>query len=276
MTRLVNHLASLAKWPLPKMSEDINELNERISTNLKTLIRGLTQNNLTEAYEGYKALFKIGTAAIPRLREAALKSNWAKIRRSNEIRYASGLMNLIHDIDESEAKRISNQLRLAGCDLTLVRILDSICRVTVNDYIQYVIRGVNIFEHKKLITKQSIRHKLERWLKNVPDSDLDEIERIFIIRRGDLEYLGNYTPVLYQINLIWDNPCSRWNPMSNVNNFIIQRTLYHEIGHHVCRHKFGQIPEQEKEAERYADRLMLLNSDNLLFRIARIVRRTFV
>lgn len=36
----------------------------------------------------------------------------------------------------------------------------------------------------------------------------------------------------------------------------IERALYHEIGHHVHRHSFGEIPEQEQEADAYARRLM--------------------
>jgi hypothetical protein len=36
----------------------------------------------------------------------------------------------------------------------------------------------------------------------------------------------------------------------------MEGTLYHKIGHHVHKHTFGQDPEQEKEANAYAARMM--------------------
>ena len=59
--------------------------------------------------------------------------------------------------------------------------------------------------------------------------------------------------------------------MAWLNNFIIENTLYHEVGHHVHRHTFGQDAEQEKQADEYSDRLMA-NSGHLIFRIARLLR----
>jgi hypothetical protein len=253
------------------MDEQDNELNQNIKRSLRTLIRGLTQDNVAEMYGGYKDLFQVGVPAIPQIREAILKSNWSKLKYPNEIRYVSGLVNLIHDIDESEARRLTNQLKDNGCDLAVARILDSICTFTLADYTQYNLCGVAIFEHKKLVTKQNVRAKLERWLKNVPIEDLKEIERIYILRNEDLKSLGNYKPILYRINLVWDNLSSRWSPMAWLNNFIIESTLYHEIGHHVHRHTFGQDPDQEKEAEKYSDRIMA-NSNHLLFIVGRLLR----
>ena len=56
-------------------------------------------------------MFLIGAAAIPEIRDAVWKSKWSQIRYPNEIRYVTGLVNLIHDIDESEAKAVANQLK---------------------------------------------------------------------------------------------------------------------------------------------------------------------
>jgi hypothetical protein len=100
--------------------------------------------------------------------------------------------------------------------------------------------------------------------------DLKEIERIYILRSEDLSVWGSYTPILYKIKVVWDNPSSRWSPMSWVNNFIIESTLYHEIGHHVHRHTFGQDPDQEREADKYSDKIMA-NSNHLPFRIRRFL-----
>lgn len=252
------------------MEEQSDIRGQNISRGLKTLVRGLTQGDLTETYEGYKTLFRMGAAAIPQVRDAVFKSSWSQVTYPNEIRYVTGLVNLIHDIDESEAKKIVNQLKLNGCDPAVARILDSICKFTLTDYTQYRVRGVNIFEHRSLATKQNVKARLEQWLKNVPGEDLQEIERIYVLRREDLEGLGSYRPILCRIHLVWDNPSPKWSPMSLVNNFIIESTLYHEIGHHVHRHVFGQDPGQEREAEDYSDRIMA-HSSHLLFRVGRLL-----
>jgi hypothetical protein len=61
--------------------------DQEIRTSLKTLIRGLTQGNRREEYEGYKALYKIGAPAITQIKDAIFQSNWSKVKRPNEIRY---------------------------------------------------------------------------------------------------------------------------------------------------------------------------------------------
>jgi hypothetical protein len=238
------------------MHEEDTEQFDQIARGLRTLIRGLTQHNLEEAYEGYKALYKVGAPAIAQVREAIFKSNWSKLKYGNEVRYISGLVSLIHDIDEAEARRVTDRLKSGDCAPAVARILESVCSFALSDYTRYSLRGVKIFEHKGLVTRQDVRARLERWLKNVPAEDLREVERVFILRKEDLTGLGDYTPILYRINLVWDNPSQRWSPMSHVNNFIIERALYHEIGHHVHRHTFGQDLEQEAAAEEYADRIM--------------------
>jgi hypothetical protein len=169
-------------------------------------------------------------------------------------------------------------LRHNGCDTAVTRGLESICRFTLKDYKKYDLYGVNIFEHFKLATehfklatKQNVRRKLESWLKNIPENDLRSVERIFIIRQEDIEALGNYTPFLYRINVVWNNPCAKWNPISWLNSFIIEHTLYHEIGHHVHRHKFGQDPEQEDEAENYPNMVFSEHSSRLVCKIGRTV-----
>lgn len=248
---------------------DDNEENQIVSRNLKMLIRGLTQSDLSETYEGYKALFQIGASVIPQIREVLLKFDCSKIKFPNEIRYISGLVNLVHDVDEIEANNIVRQMKNGNCNVALVRVLDSICTFTLDNYIRYNVCGVKIFEHKKIFARQNIKAKLESWLKNVPSDDLSEIERIYILRPKDLENLGNYTPILYRINVAWTSRSPRWSPMSWIDNLIIENTLYHEIGHHVYHNKFGQKSKQEreKEADDYADRIMI-NSSHLIFRVA--------
>jgi hypothetical protein len=255
------------------MQKQTPSLEEDISRGLKNFLRGLTQGDVSDRYESYKALFQLGPAAIPQIRDLIFKSHWPKVKYPNEIRYVAGLVSLIHDLDESESEQIRAELLSNGCDPALGRILDSIGSFKSDDYIHHDIRGIKIFEHKKLLTKQNVKRRLERWLKSIPDKDLEAIERIYIIRKEDVAALGSYAPILYCINLAWDNPSARWSPISWVNNFQIESTLYHEIGHHVHRHTFGQDPEQEEAADKYAGRIMAQRSDHLLFKVARLLKR---
>jgi hypothetical protein len=58
--------------------------------------------------------------------------------------------------------------------------------------------------------------------------------------------------------------------MSWMKNIRTEIVLYHEIGHHVHRHTFGEDPDQEREADKYAGRIFA-NIHPLLFRIGRCV-----
>jgi hypothetical protein len=237
------------------MSEQQSIQAQEIRTSLKTLIRGLTQGNHSEEYEGYKALYKIGAPAIPQIKDAIFQSNWSIINRRNEIRYVSGLVSLLHDINDVEAKIVARQLIENGCNITVKQLLTSICRFTLTDYLMYDFRGIKVYEHKELF-KHDVRPKLERWLNNVPDKDLKEIERIYVITDDGRASAGSYMPILFTIVVVWDNPFSRHNPLSWLFLQNIEYTLYHEIGHHMHRHSFGQRPEQEQEADAYARGLL--------------------
>ena len=250
------------------MSGSPDITSQDISAALKILLRGLTQNNLNEIFAGHKALYKIGAPAIPYINDVIQQSNWVKIRFPNEIRYITGLVSVLHDIDEIESRRTAKQLKQNGCDVSIAHSLDSVCRFTIGDYAQYNLSGISIFQHKRLSVKHPVRPKLEKWLRNIPKVDLSEIERIYVLQRGDLDALGTYTPVLCSINLVWDNPFSRLNPLSWLNLFMIESTLYHEIGHHIHRHTFGQDDDQERAADKYSDRTMA-NSHHLPFKIMR-------
>jgi hypothetical protein len=232
--------------------------DQEIRTSLKTLIRGLTQGNRSEEYEGYKALYKIGAPAIPQIRDAIIQSNWSKVKRPNEIRYVSGLVSLLRDINEAEAGGVARQLIENGCDNTVKQLITSICSFTLTDYLMYDIRSIKVYEHKELF-KHDVRSKLERWLNNVPDKDLKEIERIYVVTDDGRDTAGSYRPILFTVELVWYYPFSRYVPFSWLLLLNIEYTLYHEIGHHVHRHSFGQILEQEQEADSYAGRLMKIS-----------------
>src|SRR5262245_26705838 len=193
------------------MDEQVSQSHWDIDRSLTTLIRGLTQDNREEIYKAYKTLFQVGAPAIPQIRAAIFKSNWSNLKYPNENRYVSGLVNLIHDIDESEARRIANQLKNNGCDSAVVRFLDSICAFTLADYTQYEVCGVKVFEHKKLV---EIGHHVHRHMFGEDPNQEKEADKY----SGRI--MANSHPLLFRIYR-WFTVAWRWS----IRAFLIRALL---------------------------------------------------
>jgi len=114
---------------------------------------------------------------------------------------------------------------------------------------------------------------MTKWLSLVPQSDLDQIERLYLIPEQNVEYRGTYMPILCSIMVEWDFASFWFNPLSCFFLTRIEKTLYHEIGHHAHRHSLseGEDPEKEKEADEYAVRILVRNHP-VLRRVVRAVR----
>ena len=69
-------------------------------------------------------------------------------------------------------------------------------------------------------------------------------------------YCTPYTPIINAIALLWENPHKDKSLLFKLSALFTEKVLYHEIGHHRHRHNFGTDPDQEKEADRYAFRVM--------------------
>ena len=67
---------------------------------------------------------------------------------------------------------------------------------------------------------------------------------------------GTYTPILSYIKLVWERNEADSFIWKWMDLFRTKHTLYHEFGHHVHGHTFGQDSDQEKEADEYASILM--------------------
>lgn len=104
--------------------------------------------------------------------------------------------------------------------------------------------------------KCNIQKYIEKWLSNLPTNDLSGIDRIYIVRPEDIKAEGNYTPVLFNITLAWANDFREGSFLFNLLAIYREKVLYHEVGHHVHRHTFGQLPKQEKAADRYAAKIL--------------------
>jgi hypothetical protein len=254
------------------------ELEAEIRAELKKLLGAIAHGNHSEAMKAHKTLYKIGSPIIPFATNVLLSLNLSgttssRVKSTVEMRYITGLVSLIHDVDENASKQIAQQLIQIGYGTATRQRLKSILEFTLNDYVQYQIRGVNIFEHKKIKSQFAIQSRLERWLRNISDDDLREIDRLYIVSRSEAQdYAGRYMPIFYKIEVVWDATGAKFNPITWLKLIWMEMVLYHEIGHHVPRHSFGQSKEQEDEADNYALRKFLL-SRPALYKALKIITK---
>ena len=227
-----------------------------LEAQLRRFSRSVLQGDYRGTYRAHKEIYRTGKAAIPLLKARVLGSDFSNQRYPEATRYASALVNLIRDIDEDEARAVAQQIIEKGCVRPLRLVLDSICRFSLTDYTDYSIRGVRVLQHQDLSTSCDVRAWLERWMANISEKDLEDLIRIFVVRPDDVEReaAGTYTPYLHKVTLVWNVPDESFP--SRLLLLFVEATLYHEIGHHVCRHEFGQDPVQEREADAYANQLL--------------------
>lgn len=252
------------------------QLEFEIRAELKKLLGAIAHKNHDVAMKAHKALYTIGSPAIPFVTEALLDLDLSgattRVKSAVEMRYVIALVSLIHDIDENQSSQAAHQRIQKGCRDATKQRLKSILEFTLNDYIQYEITGVRIFESKQIKSQINIQSRLERWFTNVSEDDLREIDRIYIISRAEDQddASGYYTPIFYNIELVWDATDAKFNPLTWLLLIWEEMTLYHEIGHHVRKHTFGKIKEQEEEAESYAMR-RFLSSRPALYRTLKVI-----
>ena len=229
-------------------------------------MRSLIQNVNEEIYRNSKELYQIGESALTPLIEAILPHDWSKIDNKNQMRLLTGVLSLINDINEEACQKTAKTIIEKGSTRAVKQCLNSITAFTLNDYTLYNKYGINIYILNELNDINVIENKLEKWLSIVPEKDLQEIDRIYVVPyHEDYSYSGTYTPILSYITLVWDTENNQSFFWKWAESFMVEQTLYHELGHHKHNHTFGQDNEQEDEADEYAREFMKLNHPFIAF-----------
>lgn len=243
-----------------------------IDGEMRRLARGFLSGSWKDGYRAYRALYRAGPAAIPALERQLAQSDWKELQTPGAIRLLTAMVALLRDIDESRSDEVIDRILHEGCHPAVCSSLKVIQRYRNADFRRYDIGGLTVFEAKDLDPDQQIGGHLKQWLEIVPPADLSEIERLYVVRRREtMDYGGQYMPILATIVVVWLPAYASRLPMSALARLSKRFTLYHEIGHHVHRHDFGQQPEQEREANRYAARLMA-KAHPVLAVLARVLR----
>jgi len=237
-------------------------LRDPVEENIHRLIRALVAGDPTETRFAYRELYRSGEASVVQLRQVLLKRKWKTLKHAEGVRYLCGFLALIRDIDESAAADVISALVAGGCGSEVEALARSVCRPWASDFRERTVEGVRCMVSHQLGDDQRICELMASWLSSVPDKDLTELEAIFVVpNSGDYD-TSHYRPYLCAIRLLWLGP-ELPRGVRFFTETITQQTLYHEIGHHVHGHTFGQIREQEREADDYARRLMAQAHPNL-------------
>lgn len=256
---------------------------KELKDQLNLLKRGLLQNDNLLGYKTYNKLYKVGHPVIPHLKELVFQSDWSDQKYPMLTRYVSGLINLIFDIDEAIAKEVAQKVISNGCNIGLKLTLNSLIDFSISNYKIFNIKGIRIFLSNKVRSKDRIDLLLQDWLSSIPSKHLEDIVRIYVVSKKELKkgVAGNYMPYLCTISICW-------RKLSFLNRFISkklgkytpyrlweQMVLFHEIGHHIKHHPFGSDPEQEKEADEFAYKIIKNRYPENVYSIDANFRRYF-
>jgi hypothetical protein len=227
--------------------------SEQIEAAFGKLMRGLAHMSGALSYSGYRELYECGPTVVPALERRIFQADWETITRPEATRMQTALVSLLHDIDETRSRNVIDSLLAQDCHPALRGALESIRRYDGRNFRNHEIRDVRVLVAKEIDESEDVPFHMARWLANVPLRDLAGIVRLYVVPRSPVQdAAGHYMPVLSTITVYWINSFLGSKSLASLARISMEHTLYHEIGHHVHRHTFGQQPEQEKEANRYA------------------------
>lgn len=230
-----------------------------IDDQLKRLSRSLMRRSFPDTFKAHRNLYEVGRPVIPYLEKKLNEIDWSFSKYKEISAYVSGLYSLLHDLDEEVAQKNCEIIIQNGCPKHIKAILQSVNQFSVKNYKRYNIKRIEIFEHKLVQSKCDIKFYLNAWLDTVPFKDLADISRLYVITKEKINSEGTYTPQINSIALLWENSYKEKSLLFWFFSLLTEKVLYHEIGHHKHRHTFGTDPDQEKEADRYAAKIMKNN-----------------
>lgn len=220
------------------------------------LLQGIASDQVTLVREAWQTLHETKEISALEIRRRLRTNAWETVPQGPSTRYFGVLLAILHELDpqefRNEVKRLSNPS------------LNPLHRLTLNWLAQrcndlpaaYVSDQTPLYVSNEIDDKTAAVGLLSKW-SATPGICLDGVTRIDVIAQNrHLDYLGLYSPYYSRIVLTWDldneRGLIRW-----LRKLKLEQTFYHEVGHHVLGHlDRGQVPEQEKEADRYAARLL--------------------
>jgi len=231
-----------------------SELDSAVSRLKAALLTG----SFADAVKAHKALHAFGNEAAEPIVQEIQQIDLAQVDYPETISLVTGLATILHDLSEAASIRFVEDALNQPCHPAIAASLRNTIRFRRSDYRETQVLGMTILEEKTIDERYQATAHVSHWLHNIPVDDLAEISRLYIIsEQSHHDFRGNYQPYLAIITLAWTELFHPSNPLQWVFRINHEFTLYHEVGHHREGHtEYGQDPEQEKQADAYARRLI--------------------
>lgn len=220
------------------------------------------------ALSAYKALYEIGTpaAAAVALELERLDLKMPLLPEASKL--LAGLVAVQRDLDEATSDAFIDAKLSQPLPPVAASILRSARRMRNSDFATSRYGDIMVFEHTSIDARYEASKHVHTWFSQVSVEDLIGVSRIYIVPdEFKNDWLGQYMPLLGVVTIAWTTIVPPFNVLNRLTNTMHRHVLLHEIGHHVHKHWFGQISEQEAEAEAYA-RQAKYKSMPLMVRVA--------
>lgn len=86
-----------------------NQFKEDVDKHLRNLSLGLVQNSSKQIFTSHRELYRLGKNVIPIIELQLLKEPWGEIKTRTQLNLLSGLLSLINDLDEVQAKEVGEK-----------------------------------------------------------------------------------------------------------------------------------------------------------------------
>jgi hypothetical protein len=246
------------------------------------LLRGVSGNHVATVRDAWRDLLRQGRASVAAVRERLYTIAWAdpwedagEINSSRLMtEYLGILLALLHELDPAIFRDEIDRLSNAELNPVHRRTVEFLSRRCPEAPVASIGPGIPVYVSDDIADKSKVIDYLRKWSRT-RDLGLEDVTRIDVIAANpQLDYLGRYQVRFSGIVLTWQSDQVKsfriW-----LQDLVNEITFYHEVGHHACGHvEGGQDPEQEREANRYAWK-MLKNARPFTYLGLRIVRIPF-
>lgn len=251
------HSASIKYLAAAALTNSDHEA-EKVEVAIRQLKQALLSGPYAQIAKSYKALHDAGPAVIkPLLRELRLL-DLENLKVPQSASLVTGLTTILHDLSEEDSVEFVSSTLRKPCHPAVESALRSIIRYRNSDYRISKFAGISILEEKIINKRYGATYYVCNWLRNVPENDLGAVSRIYIIDELPRhDFAGKYQPHMAVVTLAWSSLFHPFNPVQRLMRFLHEQTFYHEIGHHHYKHaEYGQVREQELQADAYAKKLL--------------------
>lgn len=243
---------------------------ERPRPAIERLLRGVSSDHVETVRDAWRDLLRGGKTSVSQVEGKLASSAWAENPRGPLAKYFGVLLAILEELDSLAFEKEVERLRKSNLHRMHAKTLDILSQRILDDPATYVADKVPVFIASDLADRSVVIKNVEGWSRTKHLS-LNNVTRIDVVaHQPGIDYLGKYNLFFSGIILTWPG-----RPPKGIKlwwyRLDAEFTFYHEVGHHVSGHiEGGQVAEQEKEADEYAQSMMR-NSRPVLITIGRML-----